>query len=66
MTVTKEFCDRCGKEVKNEALEMKLFPIILKEPKAYLRFRSKIDWSETTKMICEDCLRELIEWWENK
>lgn len=66
MTITKEYCDRCGKEVESEPLRMALFPIICRSPKCYIRFRERLDYTEKTKMVCEKCLEEFWTWWKNE
>ena len=63
MIITKEYCDRCGKEVKSGPLDQKLFPIICRSGKAYIRFRQKLAFTEETKMVCEECLKDFHAWW---
>ena len=66
MTITKEYCDRCGKEVESGPLDQKLFTIIWKSPKHYICFRDHMSFRETAKMVCEDCLKELWVWWKRE
>ena len=66
MTITKEYCDRCGKQVDSEPLNCKLLPIICRSPKRYIRFRDKPGYIETTHMVCEDCMNGFIKWWEQQ
>ena len=64
MTITKEYCDRCGKEVESGPLDHKLFSIICRSPRYHIRFRDNFDYSETTKMICENCMKDFWKWWK--
>lgn len=66
MKVTKEYCDKCGKEVKGRPWVQKLFPIICKSPRHYLCFRDNLVYSETTKEICEECYKEFLKWWNHE
>lgn len=63
MTVTKEYCDRCGEEVKSEPLSYKLFPIRHYSQKNYIRFSKRLNYTEQTYMVCEKCLRDFWKWW---
>lgn len=65
MIIAKEYCDRCGKEVNSEPLNMKLFPIICKSARNYFRFRDNPVYAEKTRMVCEDCLNEFMNWWNS-
>ena len=64
MTITKEYCDRCGKEVESGPLDQKLFAIMCRSPQYHIRFRDKFGYSETTKMVCENCMKEFWKWWK--
>ncbi len=64
MTITKEYCDRCGKEVKSGPLDRALFPIICKSPKYHIRFSENYDYCERSRMICKECMKDYWDWWK--
>lgn len=66
MTITKEYCDRCGKEVKSNPVSPRLFPIICKSPKGYIRFRESPTYSESNHVVCKECLEDFWAWWYKK
>ena len=63
MQITKEYCDRCGKEIKTGS-GRRLYPIVTLKPKSYIRFREEIDYTETNHMVCADCLNQFKAWWK--
>jgi len=66
MQVTKEYCDKCGKEIDNGPLENRSFPIIYGRQKGLIRFRDRVNYIETTKTVCEKCLKQFLEWWNSE
>lgn len=66
MIITREYCDRCGKEVERDPLDRKMFPIICRTVKHGICFSDRVDTIETTKMVCDDCIKEFRNWWSKK
>lgn len=66
MQIVTEYCDRCKKEINNDPLKHKLFPIICKKPKAYIRFTTVSEgmYCETRREVCQDCLKDFKKWWD--
>jgi DNA-directed RNA polymerase subunit RPC12/RpoP len=64
MIITKEYCDRCGKEVKSGPLDAKLFYIKCKSQRSFIYFRDNLAYSETLKEVCENCISEFWDWWK--
>ena len=66
MIITREYCDRCGKEVESSPLERKLVPIICRTVKYRICFSDRSDTIEKTRMVCDDCIKEFRNWWSKK
>ena len=68
MKITKEYCDRCHKEVINEeALDKQGYILTaFKRKPNLLRFSERPSYFETTHIVCYDCYKQFIEWWANK
>ena len=66
MRITKEYCDRCGREVtNNKPLSQNLYKLVCRTPKyGFLHFRERSEFYEKTELVCEDCLKEFLVWWK--
>lgn len=52
--MTKEFCDRCGAEQKNNFHSLKFKKYII---------CPDTDWLCLSKRVCENCYNEFIQWY---
>lgn len=65
MVETREFCDRCGKEVTKGILGRGLMRFVVKKQKVKLFFAQGVGFTELPHEICLDCLRSLNEWYDS-
>lgn len=65
MKITKEYCDRCGKEIVHEdALNYGGISIHVSKPKyTFIEFYDKTKFCEVLNIICDECADEFYEWW---
>ena len=65
MIQTREFCDRCGKEVNSLPLSRGLIRIFVRKQTVKLFFPQEIGFHEEPHEICLGCLRSLNEWFDS-
>lgn len=56
-------CDRCGNRVGTDVYDMTIRGRVLKDTKSII-FKSRSGYRMNVD-ICDSCLKELADWWEN-